>query len=221
MERHCLWNSLQLASLEGQALPPVDQVLQKFLQLFASAGGPEAGSKAKAGMVSDLLAILEAVDSQWLWGGCPPNTTLALLRDLVAALSQYAALPLQEPDGGGHLGGTPSCAASADAAADVCLVFCSILAKVGKAEGLEEPDTVEASSLLRGVAGPMYVFAVTHAAEKPWSQPGTRSVAQELLGSLLQASGCHSVPEFLRGSCEGDDGWFPAVMQCLKPELTK
>ncbi|XP_066495415.1 TELO2-interacting protein 2 isoform X2 [Tiliqua scincoides] len=226
MEQHHLWNSLQLDSLEeGEGFskcPPVDQVLLQFLQLFASKGVQGAGSRAKAGMVRDLLAILEVADGQWLWGGCPPNTTLAALRDLVAALSQYAAPPRQEPDGEGHTGSeTAVYAATADQAADVGLVFCSILAKVEAARGLEEPGTVDIGSVLHKIAGPLYVFAVTHAAEKPWSKPRSQTVAQELLGSLLQVSGCPSVPEFLRGSREGNDGWFAVVMRCLKPELTK
>lgn len=224
MEQHNLRNSLPLECQDkGKGFsecPPVEQVLPQFLQLFAGKGAQ--GSKTKAGMVRDLLAILEAADNRWLLGGCPPNTTNPALGDLVSALSQYAALPPQHPDSDEHhADNETSYAAAADRAVDVGLVFLNILAKADTARGPEEAGTVAIGSVLHQVAGPLYVFAMTQAVEKPWSRPRTRSVAQELLESLLRVSGCRSVPEFLRGSREGDDGWFAVVMRCLKPELTK
>ncbi|XP_077161390.1 TELO2-interacting protein 2 [Paroedura picta] len=220
MAQHAPWTSLQPAPPEGQGPtegpPSAEQVLPQFLQLFAG-----AGSRAKAGMVRDLLAILEAADCQWLLGGCPGNATPVILRDLVFALSSYAALPQQEHDGGELPSKDPSYAAAADRAADVSLVFRSILAKVEAAKGSEELGCQVAGALLCHLAGPMYVFAVTHAAERPWSRPRTQSLAQELLEDLLQVWGCQSVPEFLRGAAEDEEGWFAVVMQSLKPELTK
>ncbi|XP_048368240.1 TELO2-interacting protein 2 [Sphaerodactylus townsendi] len=228
MEQHSLLNSLQLTLPGGQGVPeypPAEQVLPQFLQLFSSVGAQQAGSKAKAGMVRDLFAILEAGDCQWLLGGCQGNSTLVVLRDLVVALSIHAALPQQEHEGGELPYKDSSYTAAADRAADVSLVFQSILDKVATAKGLEELGckVVDSAvgSFLHQVAGPMYIFAVTHGADKPWSRPRTQSLAQELLESLLHVGGCQSVPEFLRGATEDEEGWFTVVMQCLKPELTK
>ncbi|XP_053222686.1 TELO2-interacting protein 2 isoform X2 [Podarcis raffonei] len=218
MAQHPLLHSLQWTIPEGQGClerPPAEQVLSQFLQLFASRG---ASSDAKAGMIRDLLAILEAVDSQWLFGGCHPNATPTLLRDMVVTLSLYAAPPQrQEPEGGGD----PSYDVVASRAADVSLGFISIVAKVESAKGLERLGTAVVGPVLRQVAGPLYLFAVTHVAERLWTTPKTRRMAQELLDGLLRASDCRSVPEFLRGAREDETGWLAVVMQCLKPELTK
>ncbi|XP_060124515.1 TELO2-interacting protein 2 isoform X2 [Zootoca vivipara] len=221
MAQHPLLDSLQWAIPEGQGCleyPPAEQVLSQFLQLFASRG---ASSDAKAGMIKDLLAILEAVDCQWLFGSCHQNATPTLLRDLVVALTLYAGPPQQEPEGGGLPSSDPSYAAVASRAADVSLGFISIVAKVESAKGLERLGTAVVGPVLRQVAGPLYLFAVTHVAERLWTTQKTRRVAQELLDGLLQASDCRSVPEFLRGAREDETGWLAVVMQCLKPELTK
>nr|XP_028563808.1 TELO2-interacting protein 2 isoform X1 [Podarcis muralis] len=221
MAQHPLLHSLQWTTPEGHGClerPPAEQVLSQFLQLFASRG---ASSDAKAGMIRDLLAILEAVDCQWLFGGCHPNAAPTLLRDMVVALSLYAAPPQQEPEGGGLPSGDPSYAAVASRAADVSLGFISIVAKVESAKGLERLGTAVVGPILRQVAGPLYLFAVTHVAERLWTTPKTRRMAQELLDGLLRASDCRSVPEFLRGAREDETGWLAVVMQCLKPELTK
>ncbi|XP_061448713.1 TELO2-interacting protein 2 isoform X2 [Rhineura floridana] len=224
MEQHPLLDSLQLTILEGRRFlecPPLKQVVSQFLQLFASGGVQGTTSNAKAGMIRDLITILEAMDCQWLFGSCHLDATPTLLRDLVVALSHYAAPPQQEPEGGGFPSDAPSYTAVASQVADVSLVFHSIVAKVELARGLERPNAAAVGSVLRQVAGPVYLFAITHVAERLWTTPRTRSMAQELLDGLLRASDCQSVPEFLRGAYEGKEGWFAAVMQCLKPGLTK
>ncbi|XP_062995654.1 TELO2-interacting protein 2 [Elgaria multicarinata webbii] len=218
MELHPLLGSLQLTVPEGQGCfdcPPVDQVLPQFLRLFACGGPQGTGSNAEAGMTRDLLAILEAVGCQWLFGGGCQNAAPKLLRDLAVALCHYAAPLQQEPEEGDA--GSPY-AAVADRAEDAGLVLCNVVAKVEAAKGL---GSAAVGSALRQLAGPAFVFAVTHVADTPWSKARSRSLAQELLDGLLRASDCRSVPEFLRGAREGEDGWFAAVMQCLKPELTK
>ncbi|XP_053126035.1 TELO2-interacting protein 2 [Hemicordylus capensis] len=225
MEQRHLLDSLPLASSGTQQdpskCPTAEQVLPQFLQLFASKGAQQAGSKAQAGMVRDLLAILEAVDCHWLFGDCPPKATPTVLSNLVAALIQYGALPQQEAGGGELSSDHPAFSAAAEQAADASQVFRSLLAKVTVARNAKNLGAAAVDSVLHQVAGPVYVFAVTHTAKKPWSRPRTRSRAQELLEDLLQASGCQSVPEFLRGARGGEEGWFAEVMQCLKPELTK
>ncbi|XP_039212368.1 TELO2-interacting protein 2 [Crotalus tigris] len=199
-------------NLGDPASSPADQALPRFLRLFGS-GAP---CPAKLGLVRDLSALLEAADSRWLLGAAP-----ALLQELVLALNRYAA-PLQwEPEGGRSPSEDPSGAAGAERAAEVSLVFCNILAKVEEAKDLEGLDSAGTGAILRQVAGPIFLCAVTHGAERPWTRPRSQRGAQELLDTLLRLLGYKSIPEFLRGAHEGEPGWFGVVMQCLKPELTK
>ncbi|XP_007433794.1 TELO2-interacting protein 2 [Python bivittatus] len=194
------------------ASAPAEQALPRFLRLFGS-GAPGTG---KTGLLRGLSALLEAADSRWLLGAAP-----ALLRELVLALSRYAAPLRWEPEGGASPGEDPSGAAGTERASEVSLVFCHILAKVEAAKGLDELDPAVVGSVLRQVAGPVFICAVAHAAERPWTRPRSRRGAQELLSALLRVLEYKSVPEFLRGTCEDGHGWFVVVMQCLKPELTK
>ncbi|XP_063167544.1 TELO2-interacting protein 2 isoform X2 [Candoia aspera] len=198
--------------LGSPASAPAEQALPRFLRLFGSgAPGP-----AQVGLLRDLSALLEAADSRWLLGAAP-----ALLLELVVALSRYAAPLRWEPEGGGSPSDDPSGAAGAERALAVSLVFCNILAKIEAAKGLVGLDPVVAGSVLRQVAGPIFICAVTHVAERPWTRPGSRHGARELLDTLLHVLECKSVPEFLRGTREDEHGWFVVVMQCLKPKLTK
>uniref|UniRef100_A0A8D2Q6I7 TELO2 interacting protein 2 n=1 Tax=Varanus komodoensis TaxID=61221 RepID=A0A8D2Q6I7_VARKO len=221
MEQHPLLDALQVTVPEIRGCSdraPVQQVVPQFLRLLASGGPRRASGSAKAGVIRDLLAILEAVDCRWLFGGCQPNASPALLCDLVVALNRCTAPPQQEPDRGGD---GPSYAEVADQSVDVGLVFCNIMEKLEVAKSLVGLGSGVVGSALRQVAGPVFIFATTHLAEMPWSNLKMRSVTQELLAGLLRATDCQSVPEFLRGAHEGEDGWFAVVMHCLKPELTK
>ncbi|XP_010161579.1 TELO2-interacting protein 2, partial [Antrostomus carolinensis] len=75
--------------------------------------------------------------------------------------------------------------------------------------------------ILHRVVGPIYIFAVTHIVERPWTNARSQLVAQELLASLIRAADCESVAEFLRGQNEDEEGRFAAVMGLLKRELTR
>ncbi|XP_070808438.1 TELO2-interacting protein 2 [Pituophis catenifer annectens] len=203
---------LATGNLGDPASSPAEQVLPRFLRLFGSG----ASCTAKLGLVRDLSALLDAADSRWLFGAAP-----ALLQELVVALSRYAA-PLQwEPQGERSPRENPFGAAGAERAVEVSLVFCNILAKVEEAKDFEGLDSAVTSSILHQVAGPIFICAVTHGAERPWTQPRSQCGAQELLDALLRVLEYKSIPEFLRGTREGERGWFVVVMQCLKPELTK
>ncbi|XP_067399871.1 TELO2-interacting protein 2 [Emydura macquarii macquarii] len=197
--------------------PLAEQVLSQTLLLFSAEG---VGGSAQAGVVRDLRALFEAADCQWLFGGCSPSATPKLLGDLVTALSHYAALPKQESDTGNPPSEDGFDTTAADRTTDVGLVFRSLLAKVEAIKG-SKPLGAMVRPILGSVAGPIYIFAVTHHAEKPWTCPRSRSMAQELLTLLVQAAGCGSVAEFLRGESEDEEGRFAAVMGLLKPELTK
>lgn len=225
MEGHLRLDSPQRRAAQGQrhlAYPPAEQVLSQFLQRFADSGAPRSDSGAKAAMIRDLSALLEVADCRWLFEGIPQKATLTLFRDLVVTLSCYAA-PLQQEaeEGGLRRDEVPSYLALADRAAEASLVFHSLVTQVHLVKSREGLGTRVANSVLHQVAGPTFVFAVTHVAERPWTKPSSRHMAQELLDDLLQASDCPSVSEFLRGTSEGNDGWFEAVMEYLKPDLSR
>ncbi|XP_070621940.1 TELO2-interacting protein 2 [Erythrolamprus reginae] len=204
--------SLATGNLGDSVSFPAVQVLSRFLRLFGS-GAP---CTAELGLVRDLSALLEAADCQWLFGVAP-----ALLQELVVALSRYAAPHQWDPEGGKSPKENPSGAAGAERAVEVSLVFCNILAKVEEAKDLEGLDSAVTTSVLRQVAGPIFIYALTHVAERPWTQPRSQCRASELLDVLLRVLEYKSISEFLRGTHEGEHGWFVVVMQCLKPELTK
>uniref|UniRef100_A0A8D0GYM5 TELO2 interacting protein 2 n=1 Tax=Sphenodon punctatus TaxID=8508 RepID=A0A8D0GYM5_SPHPU len=223
MELSRLLESLQLETqLSGVSpklpavVPPAEQVFSQIMQLFETGGAQQAGNSTRAGLVRNLCMLFEAADCQWLFGsGCPK-----VLGDVVVALSDYAALAKQEADTGDPRSDA-AYAAAADRTADVSLLFLSLLAKVEASKDAENLGIGAVRPFLGLVAGPIYIFAVTHGAEGPWSHPRTRSRAWELLNTLLQTVGCQSAAEFLRGQREEEEGWFAKVMQLLKPELKK
>ncbi|XP_010125122.1 PREDICTED: TELO2-interacting protein 2, partial [Chlamydotis macqueenii] len=155
-------------------------------------------------------------DCRWLFGGLSPAT----LDELVAALNSYAAPPKQEQDAA-DLPRTSTDTATAERAADVGSVFLHLLAKLEAAKTQESLGAPVVGPVLRRVMGPIYVFAVTHVVERPWTDGRSQSVAQELLALLVQVAGCGSVAEFLRGKNADEEGRFAAVMGLLKQELTK
>ncbi|XP_057258480.1 TELO2-interacting protein 2 [Pezoporus wallicus] len=192
------------------AVPPAEQVLLQLGQLL-SGGAP------KAGAVRDLRALIEAADCRWLFGDLRPAT----LGELVLALSRYGAPPEQEQEAADVPWKDGACAAAAERAADVGAVLLHLLAKLEAAKAQESLGAPVVGPILRCVMGPVYIFAATHIVERPWTNGRSRSVARELLESLVQAAGCGSVAEFLRGKSEDEEGRFAAVMGLLKQELTK
>ncbi|XP_050796030.1 TELO2-interacting protein 2 [Gopherus flavomarginatus] len=226
MELSSLLKSLQLESPSDRrdpecpaaAAPPAEQVLSQVLLLFSAEG---VSGSAKAGMVRELRVLFEAADCQWLFGGCHPNVTPKLLGDLVSVLCHYAALPKQDSDTGGPPSNDDFYTTVADRTADIGLVFLSLLAKVEAIKGSRSLGDVMVRQVLPRCLGLMYIFAATHHAEKPWTSLRSQSIAQELLTLLVQVAGCGSVAEFLQGGSKDEEGRFAAVMELLKPELTK
>lgn len=195
------------------AVPPAEQVLFQ-IGLRLSEG---AGRVPKAGMVRDLGALVEAADCRWLFGGLSPAT----VGELVAALNGYAAPPTQEQDAADLPSKDSAYAAAAERAADVGSVFLHLLAKLEAAKTQEAMGVQVVGPILCRVMGPIYIFAATHIVKRPWTNARSQSVAQEVLALLVQAAGCGSVAEFLRGKNEDEEGRFAAVMGLLKQELTK
>lgn len=193
-----------------RAVPPAEQVLLQLGQLL-SGGAP------KAGALRDLCALIEAADCRWLFGGLSPAT----LGGLVVALSGCAAPPEQEQDAAELPWKDGAYAATAERAADVGAVFLHLLVKLEAAKTQESLGVPVVGPILCRVVGPIYIFAATHIVERCWTNVRSRSVAQEVLELLVQAAGCSSVAEFLRGKNEDEEGRFAAVMGLLKQELTK
>lgn len=195
------------------AVPPAEQVLRQVGQLFAQG----AGGAPSAGVVRELGALVEAADCRWLLGG----GSAAALGELAAALGGYAAPPKQEQEAADLPREDSAYAAAAERAADVGAVFLRLLAKLEAAKRQDSLGVPAAGPVLCRVMGPIYIFAVTHIVERPWTTSRSLAVAQELLALLVQAAGCGSVAELLRGKNEDDKGRFAAVMGLLKQELTK
>ncbi|XP_069474067.1 TELO2-interacting protein 2 [Ambystoma mexicanum] len=79
----------------------------------------------------------------------------------------------------------------------------------------------ESCTLPGSLVAPLYVFARTHIADKPWTDRESRAQARDILAGLLRASRCGSIAELLRGHREGERGVFEDVMVLLKPQLKK
>ncbi|XP_064031501.1 TELO2-interacting protein 2 isoform X2 [Pogoniulus pusillus] len=206
MELSGLVRALRLEAQPPRAVPAAERVpLQAELLRAAGPGGAAAGR--------DLGALLEAADWRGLLALSP-----AALAELVSALSGYAAPPRQEQDAAEPPGRDRACAATAPRAADVGSVLLRLLEA---AKGQEPRGAPGAAPALRPVLAHIYVFAAAHLAERPWTDARSRAVAQQLLELLVQAAGCGSVAEFLRGKHEDEEGRFGAVLGLLKPELTK
>ncbi|XP_009569760.2 TELO2-interacting protein 2 [Cuculus canorus] len=192
------------------AVPPAERVLLQLGQLLSE--GPSSPS-----IIRDLGALVDAASCQWLLGGLSPTT----LGGLVAALSAYAAPPKQEQDSVDLPAKDSAYAAAAVRAADVGSVFLHLLAKLEAAKTQESLGVPVVGPALCHVAAPIYIFAITHIAERPWTNAKSRAAAQEVLALLVQAADCESEAEFLRGKKEDEEGRFAAVMGLLKQELTK
>ncbi|XP_074784768.1 TELO2-interacting protein 2 isoform X1 [Athene noctua] len=192
-----------------RAVPPAEQILPRIALLVSEGAAPE--------VVRDLGALVEAAGCRWLFGGLSPAT----LGELVAALNGYAAPPKQEQDAAGLPREDRAYAAAAERAAEVGSVFLHLLAKLEAAKTQESLGVPVVGPILSRVMGPIYIFAATHIVERPWANTKSQSAAQEVLALLVQAVGCGSVAEFLRGKDEDEEGRFAAVMGLLKQELTK
>ncbi|XP_032854241.2 TELO2-interacting protein 2 [Tyto alba] len=195
------------------ALPPAEQILLRVGRLLAEG----ADGAPKAGVVRDLGELIEAAKCRWLLGALSPPA----LGELVAALGAYAAPPEREGEAAGLPIHDSAHAATARRAAEAGSVFLRLLAKLEAAKTHESLGVPVVGPILRPVLGPLYIFAVTHLGERPWTSAESRAAARELLAALVRAAGCGSVAEFLRGKEEDEEGRFAAVMGLLKQELTK
>ncbi|XP_058526455.1 TELO2-interacting protein 2 [Ochotona princeps] len=180
------------ALLSPSALPgALSDVLHRL-------SAPEArrGRAAREQALGELGALLEAAEGGRLLAD--DDGMAELLGRVARALETCAAPAGEEERGGGQ----------AERAARAGRLLLRVLGAAGRAG-------------LRHVAGPVYLFAVTHGAERPWSSPESRAVAAEALASLLRAAGCSSVAGFLRGETAEDRGRFGGILGLLRPQLNK
>lgn len=184
----------------GQAL---SQVLHRLT------GQESRRGHGRSAALQDLGALLEAPGCDRFWeGGDPaPGGAPGMLGKVAAALEKHAA-PRKEEEGGA--GGDPTVA---ERAAAVALLFTKLLRKVASAR---EPPVCP-----RHLAAPVYVFAVAHSSQQPWTRPASRDAAREVLALLLRVTECGSVAGFLRGEKEDEKGRFAEVMGLLQPDLNK
>ncbi|XP_035201041.1 TELO2-interacting protein 2 isoform X2 [Oxyura jamaicensis] len=202
---------VQPPQLSGERPPPAPPPAERALRQ------PGPLTPEGPGALGELGALLEAAGSRRLFGDVSPAT----LGELVASLSRFAAPPEQQQEAAELPGKDSAYEAVAERAAEVGAVLLRLLAKLEAARTEETLGDAAVVPILRRVAAPVYVFAVTHVVDGPWTSARSRSVARELLESLVQAADCGSVAEFLRGKKEDEEGRFTAVMGLLKQELTK
>ncbi|XP_019322418.2 TELO2-interacting protein 2 isoform X1 [Panthera pardus] len=211
--------SRESPSREGTSLPgewPSSALGQSFSQILHRLTSQESRrDKAKSAAVQDLSALIEATERDQFFEGS--GTSLhgmpEMLGQVAKALEKYAAPP-KEQEGRGH-----GYSEVAEKAAAVGLVFLKLLGKFEAAKNsLVCPKW---KTGLRDLAGPIYIFAVTHSLEQPWTSPRSHDVAGEVLALLLQVTECGSVAGFLHGENEDEKGRFILIMELLKPDLNK
>ncbi|XP_049487588.1 TELO2-interacting protein 2 isoform X2 [Panthera uncia] len=211
--------SRESPSREGTSLPgewSSSALGQSFSQILHRLTSQESRrGKAKSAAVQDLSALIEAAERDQFFEGS--GTSLhgmpEMLGQVAKALEKYAAPP-KEQEGRGH-----GYSEVAEKAAAVGLVFLKLLGKFEAAKNsLVCPKW---KTGLRDLAGPIYIFAVTHSLEQPWTSPRSHDVAGEVLALLLQVTECGSVAGFLHGENEDEKGRFILIMELLKPDLNK
>lgn len=195
---------------------PSSALGQAFSQILHQFAGQESRrGKARSAALEDLAALLEAKECDRLFERSDSSLRgmPEMLGQVAKALGKYAA-PAEEPEGRGDRHSEV-----AEKAAAVALLFLQLLRKVEAAKNSLVCPAWKTS--LRPLAGPIYVFAVTHSLEQPWTSPRSQEVAGQVLALLLQVTECSSVAGFLHGENEDEKGRFTVIMGLLKPDLNK
>ncbi|KAM5264342.1 TELO2-interacting protein 2 [Ctenodactylus gundi] len=189
---------------------------QAFSKILCCLGREPPRSNAKDAAFKDLGALIEATECDRLFeeGGEPLCRMPETLGRVAKALEKYAAPPEEHEPGAEYV--HPGVA---EKATGVGLLFLQLL---GKAEAAKNTQICPAwKTGLRHLEGPIYIFAMTHSLEQPWTSPRSRDVAGEVLEFLLRLTESGSVAGFLRGENEEEKGRFTVIMGLLKPDLHK
>ncbi|XP_031295995.2 TELO2-interacting protein 2 [Camelus dromedarius] len=214
-----LTGSRESLSREGSSLPgewSSSALGQAFSQILHQLTGQESRrSKARNAALQDLSALLEATECDTLFEGSDASLRgmPQLLGQVAEALGKYAAPP-SESEGRGDRHSEV-----AEKAAAVGLLFLKLLRKVEAAKNSLVCPAWKTG--LRHLAGPMYIFVVTHSLEQPWTSSRSQDVAEQVLALLLQVTECGSVAGFLHGEKEDEKGRFSTIMGLLKSDLNK
>uniref|UniRef100_A0A673T7Y6 TELO2 interacting protein 2 n=1 Tax=Suricata suricatta TaxID=37032 RepID=A0A673T7Y6_SURSU len=212
-------SSRESPSRESTSLPgewPSSALGQPFSQILHRLTCQESRrGKGKSAAIQDLGALIEAAECDQFFEGS--GTWLRgmpeILGQVAKALEKYAAPP-KEQEGRGH-----GYSEVAEKAAAVGLLFLKLLGKIEAAKNSLACPTWKTG--LRDLAGPIYIFAVTHSLEQPWTSPRSHDIAGEVLALLLQVTECDSVAGFLHGENEDEKGRFILIMELLKPDFNK
>ncbi|XP_032144159.1 TELO2-interacting protein 2 isoform X2 [Sapajus apella] len=202
------------SSLCGEISPPVlEQAFSKILHCLT---GPVARrGNARDVALKDLGDLIEATECDRLFEGSGAHLRemSETLGQVAKALEQYAAPPKEEEGGGARHSEV------VEKAATVGLLFLKLLERVETAKNSLVGPAWQTG--LHHLAGPVYIFAVTHSLEQPWTTPRSREVAREVLTLLLQVTECGSVAGFLSGEKEDEKGRLSVILGLLKPNLNK
>ncbi|MBN3296917.1 TTI2 protein, partial [Amia calva] len=199
----------------------VVKVLSQIQDLFQVDSCPQT----KEAILQSTQHLLETGDCHWLFSDCCANQDTnirALYLDFTSTLIHYAALPLCDTDSGelppGSYAGIPE---------KMCLVnrvFLSLLRRLEADKGFVPCDRAAAPvrALAHKVTPLLFVFALTHSQDWPWTSSQSKQEAAELLNCMIRAAGCTSATELLCGQDGGTDvGILGPVLEILKPDLKK
>nr|XP_012331487.1 TELO2-interacting protein 2 [Aotus nancymaae]XP_012331488.1 TELO2-interacting protein 2 [Aotus nancymaae] len=207
-------SSREDSSLCGEVSAPVlEQAFSKILHCLT---GPEARrGSARDVALKDLGDLIEATECDRLFegSGAQLHGISETLGQVAKALEQYAAPPKEEESGGARHSEV------AEKAATVGLLFLKLLGKVETAKNSLVGPAWQTG--LHHLSGPVYIFAVTHSLEQPWTTLRSREVAREVLTLLLQVTECGSVAGFLCGEKEDEKGRLSVILRLLQPNLNK
>ncbi|XP_038182205.1 TELO2-interacting protein 2 [Arvicola amphibius] len=195
---------------EGSARP-LENALSKILHCLSQASGR---GHARPAVLHDLSALIEAADGDELFAGSGTRGMPEVLGQVAKALEKFAAPPQEKAEGGDGHSEVP------EKATEVGLLFLKLLGKV-ETVAKSSPVCPAWKTGLRHLAGPVYVFAITHRLKQPWTSARSQQVADEVLSLLLRVTECSSVAGFLCGENEDDRGRFATVLGLLKPHLNK
>jgi hypothetical protein len=170
-------------------------------------------ASARRVALKDFSALIETTEWDRLLEGSgqPLRRAAETLGQVTKALEKYAAPPKEEACAGSAHSEVP------EKAVEVGVLFLRLLEKVEAGKNCLVCPAWK--TVLGHLAGPIYIFAITHLLEQPWTSPRSREVAGEVRSSLLKVTQCSSVAGFLRG--ENEDERFPVIMGLLKPYLNK
>ncbi|CAL8343826.1 unnamed protein product [Lota lota] len=237
---------------DGQPFPPITEVLSQLQDNLSGVAQRDNCDSEKAAAIGQAEQLFKIADSHWLLSpddtdqtnNAPACDRRAALVEayvgVVQSLTRCSSLPACEADSclpDGLYRDVPARAVL------VCSALCSLLRRLGPAEGeaggpgqdAREAAPHEAAHTGRG-AGPLLlaavaplccVFAVTHLQEQPWTDVRSRGSAGCLLSSLVATGGWRDVPHLLMGDDEESAGGgrsravFGGLLDVLQPNLTK